>query len=261
LSAASALTALRRTTMPPSRRAVTATFRFHAELNTFLSPALRGRAVCLRCAEAATVKHMVEALGVPHTEAGQVLVNGAPASMEHLVAEGDQVLVFPPADETGAAGTGPPRFAADAHLGGLARMLRMAGFDTRYENDWDDAALVALARAERRTVLSRDRDLLKRRDVERGCYLHEVEPERQLQALARRLGLARHARPFTRCLRCNVELEDVSKEAVQDALPGKVRERGYSLRRCATCGRVYWQGSHWQRMASLLAAADLAPPP
>ena len=113
---------------------VTATFRFYEELNDFLPRERRERAFQAPCARAATAKHMIEALGVPHTEAGTLIVNGLPAGLDRPLEEGDEVLVHPQRESAGAG----IRFIADAHLGGLARLLRMAGFDTLYDNAYQD---------------------------------------------------------------------------------------------------------------------------
>src|SRR5882724_8575676 len=74
---------------------VSATFRFYEELNDFLAPARRRREFSAPCARAATTKHMIEALGVPHTEVELVLVNGESVGFDRLLADGDRVAVFP----------------------------------------------------------------------------------------------------------------------------------------------------------------------
>jgi uncharacterized protein with PIN domain len=230
---------------------VQATFRFFEELNDFLPRERRDVAFAAPCARAATTKHMIEALGVPHTEVGRLLVNGAPGGLERLLEEGDDVAVYP--QRTRAAGA--IRFIADAHLGGLARLLRMAGFDTLYDNGYQDEEIVAIAGGDDRTVLTRDRELLKRREVERGCYLHTIRPEAQLRELFERLGLAALARPFTLCLHCNLPLRPVDKDDVAERLPESVREQQSEFTTCDACGRVFWKGSHHKRMLAMLAGA------
>lgn len=244
--------------MKPS---VTATFRFYAELNTFLERDRRGRAFTQRCAEAATAKHMIEALGVPHTEVALLLVNGEPAALDHMLAQNDRVAVYPRftmldvSALTNEPNRAPLRFAADAHLGGLARMLRMAGFDTLYRNDFDDPTIERLALEQQRTVLTRDRELLKRRGIEHGCYVHALEPAAQFCEIAARLGLATASRPFTICLHCNAPLHPVAKGEVLELLPPSVRDTQNEFSMCPQCGRVYWKGSHWKRMSALLSSA------
>jgi uncharacterized protein with PIN domain len=233
----------------------TASFRFFDELNDFLPRERRDREFAAPCARAATVKHMIEALGVPHTEAGRLLVNGEAADFDRLLAQGDAVLVYP---QSGGAQAGI-RFVADAHLGGLARLLRMAGFDTLYDNGYQDEEIVAIAAgrggaevATLRTVLTRDRELLKRREVERGCYLHAIRPEAQLRELFARLHLAPLARPFTLCLHCNLPLRPVAKADVFERLPASVRVDHDEFTTCDACGRVFWKGSHHKRMLAML---------
>ncbi len=239
---------------------VAATFRFYEELNDFLAPARRRQEFSVPCAEAATTKHMIEALGVPHTEVGLILVNGEPADFNRLLQDGDRVAVYPrleamdvtpllrvrehPLRET--------RFVADAHLGGLARMLRMLGFDTLYDNHFHDDTIVAICAQDGRIVLTRDRELLKRSAVTHGCYVHALKPEAQLREIVERLDLARSARPFTLCLHCNVPLRPVDKASVLDRLPPRVREHYEHFSTCEVCGRMYWEGSHWRNMRRML---------
>jgi len=226
----------------------TATFRFHAELNDFLPAARRGRTFQVPCARAATTKHMVEALGVPHTEVGLLIVNGVEAAMTRQMADGDQVDVFP----GGQTPDGPARFVADAHLGGLARLLRMAGFDTLYDNNFGDAEIAALSSSQNRIVLTRDRDLLIRKEIVVGCYVRRLKAEDQAQQVLLRYRLAPQARPFSLCLACNAPLHAVAKSEVESGLPPRVRDLHQDFSRCDRCGRVFWKGSHWQRMDALL---------
>lgn len=242
--------------MKPS---VTATFRFYAELNDFLERSRRGREFAARCAEAATAKHMIEALGVPHTEVALLLVNGEPAQLDHLLEEGDRVSAYPffaslPAPRLPGL-PAPTTFVADAHLGGLARVLRMAGFDTLYDNGFNDATIARLGIEEERTILTRDRELLKRRGIVDGCFVHALAPPEQFREVALRFGLAALSQPFTRCLHCNAELLPAAMEDVIDRLPPSVCETQREFRTCPVCRRVYWKGTHWQRMSALLASA------
>jgi uncharacterized protein with PIN domain len=246
---------------------VTATFRFYEELNGFIARERRGHTFAAACARAATTKHMIEALGVPHTEVELILVNGESSDFDRLLEEGDRVAVYPRFD---TFDIGPLlrvrerplrrlRFVADAHLGGLARLLRMAGFDTLYDNNIRDEEVEAIALADERVVLTRDRDLLKRRTITHGCYVHELKAAHQLRELCDRLDLAASLQPFTLCLNCNVPLRPVAKEAVLERLPPLVRELQDDFNTCDQCRRVFWKGSHWKRMMALLAMATSEP--
>ncbi len=236
-----------------------ACFRFHGALERFLAPAHRGRAVWVECASVASAKHQIEALGIPHTEVGLLLINGQAGSLKQRLREGDQVVVHPAMaiarDEKrpGDLPIAPPRFVADAHLGALARRLRMAGFDTLYDNAYADPALAELANREARFLLTRDRELLKRRQVVQGCYIHALRPEAQLGELFERLALRHWAAPFTRCLTCNAELQPVALEQVSERIPIRVRDRHQAFLHCPACDKLFWEGSHWRAMRERLA--------
>jgi uncharacterized protein with PIN domain len=247
----------------------TATFRFYEELNDFLAPARRGREFVARCARAATTKHMIEACGVPHTEVELVLVNGESVGFDRRLCDGDRVSVYPkfealditPLLRVRAQPRRETRFIADAHLGGLAHLLRMSGFDTLYDTGLDDAAIVALAAREARIVLTRDRELLKRRDLTHGCYVRALKSAAQLHEIFVRLDLARSARPFTLCLNCNTPLRALDATLARERVPPRVAARHARFSTCDRCERVFWEGSHWRRMHALLGELIAKPPP
>jgi uncharacterized protein with PIN domain len=236
----------------------TATFRFHRELNEFLARAQRDRAFACGCPAASTTKHMIEALGVPHTEVALILRNGAPARFDEAIEESDFIDVYPvgavsPSHDTAHLLRAPLRletlrFIADAHLGALAQRLRLAGFDTRYDNHFPDDEIEQLALDEHRVVLTRDRELLKRRTLVHGCYVRALQPDAQWREVAARLGLAQHVRPFRLCLMCNAPLRRASADEVSDRVPEGVLERHTRFVTCDVCRRVFWEGSHWKRM-------------
>jgi uncharacterized protein with PIN domain len=252
---------------------VTATFRFYQELSDFLPRERRGRTFASECARHSTTKHMIEALGVPHTEVEMVLVNGQESGFEHVLEDGDHVAVY---SRFALLELGPHggvarellrerprermRFVADSHLGGLARLLRMAGYDTLYDNHYHDDEVEDLAANDDRIVLTRDRELLKRRAIVHGCYIHALVPAEQLRELFERLDLAGGARPFSLCLHCNVALREVDKASVAERLPESVRDLHDSFTTCDNCLRVYWKGSHYKRMVALLEAVGQRQP-
>lgn len=228
-----------------------ASFRFHGELQDLLPSSHRGMVFRHACAGHASLKHAIEALGVPHTEVGRVEIDGRQAGLDAPVGAASWIEVFPPRPGEDAA---PARFLADAHLGGLARRLRLLGFDTLLATDGADCELAARAAAEDRIVLSRDRELLKHRLVRRGRYVRARDAQGQLREVAARFGLHGRERPFTRCLECNGGLVTVERSAVLAALPPAVAARQTDFTRCTGCGRVFWPGTHWRRLADAVEA-------
>ena len=238
-----------------------ARYRFYEELNDFLAPGRRKVEFSYDCAREATIKNAIEAVGVPHTEVELILANGVSVDFSYRVKDGDRFSVYPvfesfdlrPLLRLRPQPLRRPSFCADAHLGGLARFLRMLGFDTTYDNAVDDRELRALAAREHRILLTRDRDLLKCADVTHGCFVHQRKPEAQMREIVRRLQLERDARPFTLCLNCNARLEPVEMAAIAWRLPPKVARHYTHFRVCRACDGIFWEGSHWKRMRELLA--------
>lgn len=235
--------------------------RVYAELNDFLRPDER-YTVQLRPFRAhQTVKDVVEAAGIPHTEVDLLLVNGESVEFGHHPHPGDRLAAYPVFE---ALDIGPitrvrphplrdPRFLVDVNLGGLARLMRLMGLDARCEWDADDAALAAAAAAEHRILLTRDRGLLKRRNVTHGVFVRSERPFEQVVEVIHRLDLADRLAPFSRCLRCGGVVTDVAKQDIVDRLEPLTKRYHDTFRQCRDCGRIYWKGSHHQRLDDLVA--------
>ncbi len=240
----------------------TATFRFYGELNDLLAPARRQQPFAHRFAGRPSVKDTIEALGVPHPEVDVVLVNDRPVSFAYRLADGDRVSVYPayqslPIAEADRAGPPPldeARFVLDGHLGRLAAHLRMIGFDTWYRNDVADDVLAAVSAEERRILLTRDRALLRRGIVTHGYFVRSDQPREQLREVVDRFRLGQAAKPFSRCIRCNGRLESVGRDEVLERLQPLTRRYYDVFARCSTCDRVFWRGSHHERMERVVAS-------
>jgi len=238
----------------------TAIFRFYEELNDFLPEPRRKRDFAVEIDRARSVKDAIESVGVPHPEVDLILVDGKSVGFDHLLRGGERVTVYPmfegldisPLVRLRPRPLRDPRFVADGHLGKLARHLRMAGFDTLWDNRWDDDQIVGIAAVQKRTILTRDKGMLRRSDVERGYFIRNVESEAQLREVVAALQLEALVRPFTRCRECNVLLEDVARETVLDRIPPQVRSLYERFKRCPGCERVYWEGSHFARMKGVI---------
>jgi len=172
------------------------------------------------------------------------------------IGEGDFISVYPVfelLDITGVTRLRPvplrePRFVLDVHLGTLARKLRMLGFDTRYDRGYTDEAIARIASDERRIVLTRDIGLLKRSEVERGYWLRSQAPATQLLEVIEQFDLRSKIRAFSRCLICNGTIRRVQTSEVKKLLQPKTRRYYNEFYRCDSCGKLFWKGSHYQRM-------------
>jgi uncharacterized protein with PIN domain len=212
-----------------------------------------------------SVKDAIEALGVPHTAIDLILVDGKSVRFDRRLRGGERVAVYPeferfdiaPIHRLRPRPLREPRFVADVHLGTLARLLRLLGFDTRYANDLDDAELAELTARERRILLTRDVGLLKRKTVVRGQWLRSRDPERQLEEVVEALQLNRAFRPFSRCMACNGPLTSVSRQDVVSQVPPRAYRRFRSFKQCADCRRVFWRGTHFMRLQRLVRSLRL----
>lgn len=238
----------------------TATFEFFGSLNDF--PALSGNdyKIIYKFAGTPAVKDAVEAIGVPHPEIDVIIVNELPVDFAHLVHSDDNVEVYPAdAGKEWPAGfslqakhPAPDRFVLDVHLGKLARVLRMLGFDTCYENDYADKAIAHIAETEKRIVLTRDVGLLKHRNVRWGYWLRSQHLEEQLAEVLNYFNLKHKFTPFTRCIACNGSIQEVPKYSVLEQLPPNTKRYFNQFYQCDCCKRVYWKGSHYDRMQQFI---------
>jgi len=244
--------------------------RCYQELNDFLPPALQaegGRPFPVRLHPGETVISLVESLGIPHTEVDLVLVNGRSVGFHERLAAGDRVSVYPVFEslDISALSRVRPRplrevrFVLDVHLGRLARLLRLAGFDSLYANDLGDQTLSRLSRTQHRVLLTRDRGLLKRSEVTHGYCVRSVDPPAQLAEVITRFDLAHHLRPFSLCLRCNARLQRAGRRRAAASLPPYVARAYRRFRACPACGRLYWRGSHWEHMRRRLGSLNVSP--
>lgn len=230
-------------------------FHFNGALNDFLPP--DGRGLSIRCTFNAgqSAKHLIESLGVPHTEVESILANGKPVGFSYQVADGDRVEIYPAS--TNQLQASEPGFILDNHLGRLAVYLRMLGFDALYRNDFQDGELARLSSQEGRILLTRDRRLLMRNLVSLGYWVRSKVPRQQLLEVVQRFNLRAGIVPFRRCMRCNGMLQPVSKEAVLDKLEPLTRLYYDEFRICSDCSQVYWKGSHYERMQRFIEQAFL----
>ncbi|MGN6612109.1 MAG: Mut7-C RNAse domain-containing protein, partial [Angustibacter sp.] len=190
-----------------------------------------------------TLGHVVQSLGVPLTEAGALLLDGAPAAATDRACPGRlTVLPVTRPQSLGAA----PRFLLDVHLGSLARLMRVLGLDVAYERLASDDELLTRARDEQRLLLTQDRGLLRRRDVPQGAYVRGAGSAAQLDDVLDRF--APDLAPWTRCPACNAALEPADRAQVEHLLEPGTRRTYTTFARCPACGQVYWRGAHARRL-------------
>ncbi|MEU5091222.1 Mut7-C RNAse domain-containing protein [Streptomyces sp. NPDC021356] len=226
---------------------------FAPGLQVFVPHTRRRGATAVVTDGVSSLGHVVESLGVPLTEVGTLVVDGREVPVSHVPRADETVQVRAvqrPQQVPGA----PLRFLLDVHLGTLARRLRLLGVDTAYEStDIGDPALAARSAAEKRVLLSRDRGLLRRRELWAGAFVYSTRPDDQLRDVLGRFHP--ELRPWTRCTACNGLLRQATKDEVADQLEHGTQRTYDVFARCRACGRAYWKGAHHDQLEAIVEQA------
>ena len=208
----------------------------------------------------ASIKDVIESLGVPHPLIDKLTVNGTEVGFDYILQDKDIVEVTPltppinPFIPTILRPQALDRiaFVVDVNVGKLAMHLRMLGFDTVYGITNRDGKLAVIASTEKRILLTRDISLLKRKIVMHGYLLRAHDPTRQLIEVVRLYDLSGKIKPLNRCIPCNGLLRPVDKETILDRLEPLTRKYFESFHICDKCNKIYWAGSHQEKIISFV---------
>ncbi|PTN33598.1 Mut7-C RNAse domain-containing protein [Desulfonatronum sp. SC1] len=234
----------------------TAKIRFHGTLQDLLPASKRGGRLMFNPDRNASVKDIIEAHGPPHTEIGGIHLDGIPVDFHARLRPGRIMDAFPvetPWDVRQPTLLRPKpllqvAFLVDENVHRLAKLLRVAGLDAADCKGKDDDEIAADSDRTSRILLSRDHRLLKRSRIIWGRLVRFQEPWDQLLEILELFDLKTCLRPFTRCVYCNRGLHARSKEQVLDRLEPLTRRYYNSFFECPQCNRVFWPGSHHERL-------------
>lgn len=230
--------------------------RFYEELNDFLPRDKWKKRFEHYFSGSSSVKDMIESLGVPHGEVDMILANGKSVGLDYIVNENDDISIYPVFESLDIKDVQhlrekplrDPKFIADVHLGTLARYLRMLGFDTLYRNDYIAEELIQISIKETRTILTKHICILKQNRVTHGYYVRKIKPDKQAAEVLSRFSLEKSIKKFSRCLECNSILRKIEKKNVIERLPEMVRTLQNEFYICEGCDKIYWKGSHFEKM-------------
>lgn len=230
--------------------------RFYEELNDFLPSSKRKVLFPYFFKGTPSVKDVIESLGVPHVEVDLIIVNGTPVRFSYKPKNKDQISVYPVFESIDISAVSrlrpeplrDPKFILDVHLGKLSKYLRLLGFDTYIEDYMNDNEIIELSLKEKRIILTRDKNLLKHKQITHGYWIRSQNPKIQLKEVIRRLDLPGIVKPFTRCLECNNLVIEVPKNEILYDIKLKTKEFYTEFWKCPGCNRIYWKGSHYEKM-------------
>jgi hypothetical protein len=245
----------------------TAVFRYFGNLQNLLKRKYCEGAIIYPFREHPGVKDAIEAMGAPHTEVNAILVNGSSVGFSYQLQNLDSIDVYPlflsvPAKPLIRLSPPPPdpaTFVLDVHLGKLARRLRLLGFDCLYQNDFTDAEIMQLSLEQGRIILTCDRGILKHRQVLYGSLVRSDQVDAQVREVLARYLLFDRIRPWLRCMSCNGLLERVEKAAIEHRLEPKTRLYYEDFHHCIDCDRLYWKGSHFEKINRWLETLSPSP--
>lgn len=234
--------------------------RCYAELNDFLPIEFRQKEFIYKLKTPVTVGEAIDSLGIPFSEIDLILVNSQPVSHSHRLYENDYISLYPTFEQLDISELKnkdhPPlritRFILDAHLGKLAKYLRMLGFDTLFRNDFEDSEIIEISVNENRIILTRDKLLLNSGRITHGYFVRATEKHEQLKEVVQKFDLYSQFKSFTRCMTCNSKLVPVKKEKITGKVPVEVMHNFDEFFFCPSCRKVYWKGSHFKKMENLI---------
>ena len=235
-------------------------FRFYAELNDFLPNEKKQHLFEHLFAGPLKVQEAILSLQVPLSEVDLILVNGESEKFDYWLNDEDYISVYPMFESLDISTLNSLRpqplrvtqFILDAHLGKLAKYLRMAGFDTLYDGNYEDNEIIDISVKTGRIILTRDKAMLRSKRVNHGYYIRNIQPIKQFKEVITKFDLISQFKILSRCLLCNLLLVKESKENAKTILSSDIILRFDNFFRCPECNRIYWKGSHYDRMNNFI---------
>jgi uncharacterized protein with PIN domain len=234
----------------------------------FLSPKNRNRSIDYPGDRNASIKDIIESLGVPHTEIGRISLplQNRDVDFTFIPKNRDVIKVYPvdvPFDVTTPSLLRPEplsrvSFFVDLNVGKLALLLRILGIDTESCPDIDDKEIALKVEKEKRILLSKDIGLLKRKNIIFGKHVRAIFPDDQLKEVLDHFGLKGPFDLFSLCLLCNRKTLKVNKEDIIDRLEPLTIKYFNHFKICPRCERIYWQGSHHEEMQKRLSRIGIS---
>ena len=240
--------------------------QFERQFDFFLTNDKRGNRFEHSLNRRASVKDIIESLGVPHTEAGHIYYNGQEIDFSYIpfsLGVLDVHAIYPPFTVMSPTFLRPDpfssiKFIVDVNVIRLGRLLILLGFDVIYSPSYSDHAIADIAVAQRRIVLTRDTDLLKRKKIVFAKRIRANLPYDQLVETINFFGLENLISFFSRCTACNIKLITVAKKDVMHLLEPKTKRHFNAFFQCPCCKNIFWKGSHYDNILKKISSMGIS---
>ena len=204
----------------------TGTFRFYEELNDFL-PKHRNK-VDFEAGfnERKSIKDIIEEFGVSPTKVDLVLINGKPVDFNYIIKDGDRVSVYPVFERLNIQNVAQLRkvplrriqFIADIHLNNIVKPMRILGFDIDFNESYTTQDIIEKSIQEKRIILTKRMELLQSKSITHGMLIRPGTAVKQVKTIMDDLDINDRIKPFSRCLRCNDQLENRQTKQILDRI-------------------------------------------
>lgn len=211
------------------------------------------------------VKDIIESLGVPHTEIGQLYFNNTNIDFQYIPVSEGRLKVCSVSQPFGVLSPSYLRpeplkkikFIADVNVIKLGRLMRLTGFDVAYSPSYSDSVIADIAFHEKRIVLSRDTMLFKRKKIVFGKRIRADLPYEQFGEVMDFFGIADSIEFFSRCANCNIRLESVDKKDIMHRLEPKTKKYFHVFFQCPECRNIFWRGSHYENLREIFCLSGI----
>ncbi len=238
------------------------TLIFHGDLAQLLGKKKSNRIV-YPLTRRASIKDIIESCGVPHTEIGSMSFRGGNINFDFIPKTTGVIDIIPVSTTSISSPAGtllrpPPskfRFMVDINVAKLVPLLRMSGLSADLipvKPERKLAQVASMVNDRQCILLTRNRELLKMKAVEHARLLRNQQPIEQLKEVIELYGLQSELKPFSRCMACNGLLKKVAKSDIEHRLLPLTQKYYFHFKQCISCQKVFWRGSHYERMANII---------
>jgi uncharacterized protein with PIN domain len=236
------------------------TFRFYEELNDYLPQHQKKVDIEIEFVGKRYIKEIIEDFGVPSYSVDMVLVNGTPVDFQYFLKDGDRVSVYPVFERLNIQSISllrkfplrRIRFIADVDLNDMVVPMRMLGFDIIFNPSYNLFDIIKISRQEKRTILTKRKELLKSESVTHAVRIHTATAMDQVKDVLDDLDIKDQIKLFSRCLRCNQRLENRETKEILDQISPEKKRIFEKYLLCKSCRKKDPQINACRRMVDII---------